>query len=331
MVLGLLQLDYRAGDVETAARFRSDQPAIALFSFGAGLFRRRVFERVGLLSEDLRNTEDADWFMRAREAGATWLLEDQAALIYRRHGTNMTEHLPLAKSEVFRVLARATARKRAGAAPHDLRRLTDKPLRCGHGQEIGLVTETFISVVIPAFNAAPFLAEALESALGEMPALSPGKGFEILVVDDGSKDATPDIAARYAARGVRCLRRSIQGGIGAARNTGMAAAQGELLAFLDADDLWPAGRLALLVAALDSAGAPAMVFGHLRQFACPSMSPDARRRLRVPAEPIAGYCAGAMLLRRSDFLSVGAFNETLKVGEFIDWFARARDRDLPAA
>jgi glycosyltransferase involved in cell wall biosynthesis len=128
MVLGLLQLDYRAGEAEPAARFRSDQPAIALFSFGAGLFRRRVFERVGLLSEDLRNTEDADWFMRAREAGATWLLEDQAALIYRRHGANMTERLPLAKSEVFRVLARATARKRAGAAPHDLRRLTDKPL-----------------------------------------------------------------------------------------------------------------------------------------------------------------------------------------------------------
>jgi hypothetical protein len=82
------------------------------------------------------------------------------------------------------------------------------------------------------------------------------------------------------------------------------------------------------MAALDSAGAPAMVFGHLRQFACPSMSPDARRRLRVPAEAIAGYCAGAMLLRRSDFLSVGAFNETLKVGEFIDWFARARDSGL---
>jgi hypothetical protein len=53
-----------------------------------------------------------------------------------------------------------------------------------------------------------------------------------------------------------------------------------------------------------------------------------RRRLRVPAEPIAGYCAGAMLLRRRDFLSVGAFNETLKVAEFIDWFGRARDRGL---
>ena len=187
------------------------------------------------------------------------------------------------------------------------------------------MTATLISVVIPAFNAAPFLAEALESALAEMSALPPGKSFEILVVDDGSKDATPDIATGYAKRGVRCLARSVQGGIGAARNTGVAAAQGELLAFLDADDLWPAGRLALLMAALDSAGVPCMVFGRLSQFACPSMGAEVRARLRVPAEPIAGYCAGAMLLRRSDFLSVGAFNETLRVAEFIDWFGRARD------
>jgi glycosyltransferase involved in cell wall biosynthesis len=190
------------------------------------------------------------------------------------------------------------------------------------------VTATTISVVIPAFNAASFLAQALESALAEMSALPPGEDFEILVVDDCSKDATPDIAAGYARRGVRCLGRSAQGGIGAARNTGVAAAQGEFLAFLDADDLWPAGRLALLMAALDSLGAPGMAFGHLRQFACPSMNPDMRRRLRVPAEPIAGYCAGAMLLRRCDFLSVGTFNETLKVAEFIDWFGRARDRGL---
>lgn len=187
------------------------------------------------------------------------------------------------------------------------------------------MTGIFISVVVPAYNAAPFLADALESAVGEMSVLPPGKSFEILVVDDGSKDATPEIAAGYAGRGVRCLSRSIQGGIGAARNTGVAAARGELLAFLDADDLWPAGRLALLMAALDSAGRAGVVFGHLRQFACPSMAPDVRRRLRVPAEPIAGYCADAMVLRRSDFLSVGSFNETLKVGEFIDWFARARD------
>ncbi len=113
MVLGLVQLDYGAG--KGALRFRSDKPAIAFFSFGAGLFRRALFHRVGPLSEDLRNTEDADWFMRARDRGASWLVDQEPVLVYRRHGANMTEQLPLPKSEVFRVLARAAARKRAGA------------------------------------------------------------------------------------------------------------------------------------------------------------------------------------------------------------------------
>jgi glycosyltransferase involved in cell wall biosynthesis len=110
MVLGLVRLDYEGAGL----RFRSDRPVMALFSFGAGLFRRRAFERAGLLSEDLRNSEDADWFMRARDNGANWLMEDEPVLTYRRHGANMTERLPLEKSEIFRVLARAAARKRAG-------------------------------------------------------------------------------------------------------------------------------------------------------------------------------------------------------------------------
>jgi glycosyltransferase involved in cell wall biosynthesis len=128
LVMGLVEMEYPAQAPANAARFRSAQDQIALFSFGAGLFRRRVFQRIGPLSEDLRNTEDADWFMRAREGGAAWLVENEPALIYRRHGTNMTERLPLAKSEVFRVLARATARRRARPAGDGpaLDRLSDR-------------------------------------------------------------------------------------------------------------------------------------------------------------------------------------------------------------
>jgi glycosyltransferase involved in cell wall biosynthesis len=128
MVMGLVEVEYPDQAPRSAARFRAAGAHIAFFSFGAGLFRRRLFDRVGLLSEALRNTEDADWFMRAREIGASWLLENDLALIYRRHGANMTEHLPLAKSEVFRVLARATARHRArvGTAPPMLDRLSDR-------------------------------------------------------------------------------------------------------------------------------------------------------------------------------------------------------------
>ena len=182
-----------------------------------------------------------------------------------------------------------------------------------------------LSVVVPAFNAERYLAQALESVLAEAAALGSGQGCEVIVVDDASSDGTLSVAAAFAGRGVRSLSRPLQGGPGAARNSGVAAAQGELLAFLDADDLWPAGRLALLLSALGKARAPAIAFGHARQFACPLMDADTRRRLRIPAEATPGYCTGAMLLRREDHLRVGRFTETLRVGEFIEWFGRAHD------
>ena len=190
-----------------------------------------------------------------------------------------------------------------------------------------------VSVVIPAFNAAQYLPQTLASILRESAADDSNStgarhALEIIVVDDASQDATADVAAAHAAAGVRYLRRATQGGIGAARNGGIALARGEYLAFLDADDLWPRGRLDALLAALQGAADARIAFGQIQHFLCPQISAELSRRLHCPAHPQPGYCAGAMLLRREDFQRVGPFDETLKVGEFIEWFARARDLGL---
>jgi glycosyltransferase involved in cell wall biosynthesis len=128
LVLGLVQLDYQGSAKTGTLRFRDARQTVAFFSFGAALFRRECFERAGLLSVDLNDTEDADWFLRARDAGLAWLVLDEVALIYRRHGTNMTEHRPLPKSDIFRVLARAANRRRSRWGEHlpTLDRLTDR-------------------------------------------------------------------------------------------------------------------------------------------------------------------------------------------------------------
>lgn len=113
-----------------------------------------------------------------------------------------------------------------------------------------------ISVIIPAYNAAPFLRNAIDSVLRQtLPPL------EILVVDDGSRDDTGRIAESYGAP-VRCLRRE-NGGLSAARNTGIQAAQGEWLAFLDADDWWTEQHLACQWAAAQETGAD-LVFSDAR-------------------------------------------------------------------
>jgi glycosyltransferase involved in cell wall biosynthesis len=87
-----------------------------------------------------------------------------------------------------------------------------------------------VSVVIPAYNAAHFVVDAIRSALNQTYEIS-----EIIVVDDGSSDNTCEVAASIS--GARVIRRA-NGGPGAARNTGVAAASGEWIAFLDSDDLW---------------------------------------------------------------------------------------------
>src|SRR3569833_81721 len=88
-----------------------------------------------------------------------------------------------------------------------------------------------VSVVIPAWNAQACLSRAIRSVLAQT--LPP---FEILVVDDGSTDATPSLVRQFGSP-VRLIHQG-HAGAAAARNTGIAAASGEYIAFLDADDEW---------------------------------------------------------------------------------------------
>jgi len=93
-----------------------------------------------------------------------------------------------------------------------------------------------ISVIIPAFNYARFLKQALDSALNQT-----GVPFEVIVVDDGSSDATPEILGGYGSK-IKLLSQNNQG-LSAARNAGYSLAKGEYVVFLDADDLLPRGYL----------------------------------------------------------------------------------------
>jgi len=166
-----------------------------------------------------------------------------------------------------------------------------------------------VSVVIPAYNAAAYLEDALGSvaAQGYEP-------IEAIVVDDGSSDGTCEVA--------RCFQPPVtliaqaHAGPGAARNAGVAAARGEFLAFLDADDLWTASSLALRLTALEQRGLD-LIYGQAIEFGGGMASP-----------PQAALLAGTALLRTASFHRVGWFRTDLRVGEFIDWCARAREAGL---
>jgi glycosyltransferase involved in cell wall biosynthesis len=113
-----------------------------------------------------------------------------------------------------------------------------------------------LSVVIPVWNRPRVVWDAIDSALCQG---GPGE-VEVIVVDDASTDGTPESIERRFGSRVRLLRSPYRRGPGAARNAGARVATGELLAFLDSDDLWLKGKLEAELRALDEfAGADAVV------------------------------------------------------------------------
>jgi glycosyltransferase involved in cell wall biosynthesis len=104
---------------------------------------------------------------------------------------------------------------------------------------------TTISTIIPSYNYARFVREAIDSAVGQTYAPD-----EVIVVDDGSTDATAEVLASYGER-IRVIRQQNQG-VARARNAGIAAARGEYVAFLDADDVWHPRKLELQIARFEA-------------------------------------------------------------------------------
>jgi len=184
-----------------------------------------------------------------------------------------------------------------------------------------LTTNSAISVVIPAFNTSLYIGEAIQSALDQT--LAP---TEVIIVDDGSTDDTADVAAAFGDP-VRIFRQPHRG-IAASRNFGVAQARGALLAFLDSDDLWTPEKLEKQAEPLERDRELHGVFGLVRQFYTPGLEVSEAQKQHLEAGIETGYHAGALLIRRDAFDSVGQFDESFKLGEFIDWYARARDIHL---
>jgi glycosyltransferase involved in cell wall biosynthesis len=174
-----------------------------------------------------------------------------------------------------------------------------------------------MSVVIPAWNAAAWIGDALASLAAQGVPVG-----EVLVVDDGSTDGTAAAAGRRP--GVRVLARPHRGPA-AARNAGILAAAGRLVAFLDADDVWPPTRVADHLAVLAGDPAAEVVLGATRYEGLPDAE---RRRYRFPGpEPVATIPSfGAATVRREVFDRVGLLDERLGHFEDWEWFVRARDR-----
>lgn len=173
-----------------------------------------------------------------------------------------------------------------------------------------------VDVLIPCFNAARYISAAIDSALAQS-----SQPARIIVVDDGSTDASAAVVCGYGPP-VEYYRQ-VNAGISAARNAAARRANADYLAFLDADDLWTDRSLSVRLEFLEAHPSVDGVFAALSQFISPELEQALAGRIRFdPAVTVARF-AGTFLLRRSTFERVGGFNESLRVGEMIEWLARA--------
>ena len=167
-----------------------------------------------------------------------------------------------------------------------------------------------VSVLIPTYNAGRYLGAALQRVLGQTY-----QDFEIIVVDDGSEDDTAAVAARYPQ--VRYFYNA-HSGISVTRNLAISKAKGEMIAFLDADDMWAPDKLEKQVAYLDRYPECQLVFTLVENFfdgAADTMNQRQEQLLHSNVE----NCLPSCCIRRDVFEKYGVFREDYPYGEDTYW------------
>lgn len=178
-----------------------------------------------------------------------------------------------------------------------------------------------IDVIIPVFNGESFIGEAVDSISKQTH-----RNLRIIIVNDGSTDHSREkIEALACANPNLVFIDMPHGGPSVALNAALRRAKADWLAFLDCDDLWAPSKLTSQLAALQADPSLGICFTQMKEF---DDTTAFKTQFRARAEPLDGIGKSSMLCRRSTFTRVGAFNETVKIGDFIEWFNRCKNQGI---
>jgi len=177
-----------------------------------------------------------------------------------------------------------------------------------------------VSVIIPVYNGAKYIAEAIESVC-----VQNYEPFEIIIVDDGSTDDTSSVVQSF--KNIRYIRQENRG-CATARNTGITESRGELLAFLDADDYWAANKLHVQVGCLLNHPGIGYTLGRQRNFLESGTDRPFWLREEHLLEEHTGFLPTLVIYRRT-FDTVGPFNTNFRISSDVEWFCRVKDAGIP--
>ena len=178
-----------------------------------------------------------------------------------------------------------------------------------------------VSVVVASYDGERFLRETLESVFAQ-----DYDPFEVVFVDDGSSDGTAEIARSFP---LRYLYQE-NAGLPAARNAGVAVAEGDLIAFVDDDDLWPRTKLSVQANYLANHEDVGCVLGRNEWIVEDGVEPP-----RLERDPIFHELGGiqlvSMMIRRQAFDEIGGFDPSYRYAEDRDLFVRLREHGIEIA
>ena len=178
----------------------------------------------------------------------------------------------------------------------------------------------FVSCIVPVYNGERYLRETLDSIFAQSH-----RPMQVIVVDDGSTDATPDVVAGYREQ-VRYLRQA-NAGQATARNLGVDTSDGAFIAFLDADDLWHPEKLSRQLARFVARPELDYAVTHVQNFWEHELqSEEEQFRGHPRSQPMPGYVTGTLLARRSVFERIGGFDTSLGHADKTEWFLRAQSK-----
>jgi glycosyltransferase involved in cell wall biosynthesis len=179
-----------------------------------------------------------------------------------------------------------------------------------------------VSCILPVYNGEQYLREAIDSVLAQTYA-----PVELIVVDDGSEDATAAVVESYGER-LRYVRQA-NAGPAAARNRGIGIAAGQFIAFQDADDRWHAEKLSRQMGRFAARPELELCSAHVQNYWIPELKGEAEQFRNHPfAHPVPGYAPPSLLVRRDLFDTVGEFNADLRLSSDTDWYLRAVERGV---
>lgn len=180
-----------------------------------------------------------------------------------------------------------------------------------------------LSVIIPCYNAGPYLAQAVSSIRNQQTGFP--LATEIIVIDDGSTDGCVE---QLQGSDLKILHQDHQGA-SAARNYGMQEAKGGYLLFLDADDVLTPDAVESLYQGLLKHEGVAVAFGMAEEFISEELDAKTAGGLTKKEIPFGAFLSGCCLGKKEDLLKVGFFDINLKSGgETVDWLARLRNSGL---